>query len=316
MTKQVLLSVPRGFCAGVERAIHIVELALEVHGAPVYVRREIVHNKTVVEGLRPRGAVFVQELNEVPEGAVTIFSAHGVSPAVREEAKAKNLHVIDATCPLVAKVHLELLSFRKRGFTILLIGHEGHEEVEGTMGEAPEVTRLVECVEDVAKIDLPDDTQVAVLTQTTLSLDDTANILAAIKERFPQAETPHADDICYATQNRQHAVKAAVDSCDVFLVLGAENSSNSKRLREVAENSGCTAYLIPDVTELRAEWLSGAKSVGVSAGASAPEELVEQLLERLSDLGFGSAKTVVYAEEDVHFALPPELSQTARTGDR
>ena len=311
MNKQVLLSVPRGFCAGVERAIQIVKLALEIHGAPVYVRREIVHNKTVVDGLKPRGAVFVRELDEVPAGAVTIFSAHGVSPAVRKQAAAKDLRVIDATCPLVAKVHLELLNFQKRGYAILLIGHAGHEEVEGTMGEAPEATQLVECVEDVSRIDLPDDAQIAVLTQTTLSLDDTANILAAIKQRFPQAETPRADDICYATQNRQRAVKATVNNCDVFFILGAENSSNSKRLREVAENSGCDAYLIPKASELQEEWLVDAKSVGVSAGASAPEKLVEQLLMRLEGLGFGSAETIVYAEEDVHFALPPELSQTA-----
>lgn len=315
MDKQVFLSMPRGFCAGVERAIRIVELALEVHGKPVYVRREIVHNKTVVDGLKPRGAVFVQELDEVPDGAVTIFSAHGVSPAVRMQAESRGLQVIDATCPLVAKVHLEVLSFRERGYQILLIGHAGHEEVEGTMGEAPEITQLVESVSDVASLKLQEDAPIAVLTQTTLSLDDTAEILAAIKERFPEARTPRADDICYATQNRQRAVKATVTTCDVFLVLGAENSSNSKRLREVAENSGCAAYLIPDAESLDESWLAEATSVGVSAGASAPEELVSQLLERLKDLGFAGAQAVVYAEEDVHFALPPELSQTAPTGD-
>lgn len=308
---KVNLAEPRGFCAGVERAIRIVELALERFGAPVYVRKEIVHNRTVVDGLKPKGAIFVEELDEVPEGSVAIFSAHGVSPAVREDAKRRKLNVIDATCPLVAKVHIEVLANVKQGTEIILIGHAGHEEVEGTMGEAPDRTHLVETIEDVAKLDFPEGQPLAMVTQTTLSLDDTKEIAEAVKARFPQVRVPKKDDICYATQNRQHAIKKMVPTTDVFLILGAANSSNSVRLKEVALSAGRDAHLIPTAESLDPAWLDGAKSVGVSAGASAPESLVQELLERLAALGYGDTETVVYAEENVVFALPPELSDTA-----
>ena len=313
---KVNLAEPRGFCAGVERAIKIVELALEKFGSPVYVRKEIVHNRTVVEGLKPLGAIFVDELDEVPEGSVTIYSAHGVSPAVRDEAKRRNLRVIDATCPLVAKVHIEVLNYKRKGYKIILIGHDGHEEVEGTMGEAPIDTFLVQDVEDVENLDLPADQKLALVTQTTLSLDDTAEIVAAVKAKFPQVVTPAKDDICYATQNRQQAVKQMAPTTDVFLILGASNSSNSVRLAEVAESAGRRAYLIPDAESLDPKWLVGAKSVGVTAGASAPESLVEGLLARLSTLGYTDKDLVVYAKENVQFPLPPELieSESAASG--
>lgn len=304
---KVNLAEPRGFCAGVERAIRIVELALERFGAPVYVRKEIVHNRTVVDGLKPKGAIFVDELDEVPGGSVTIFSAHGVSPAVVQDAKDRGLHVIDATCPLVAKVHIEVLANVKNGTEIILIGHAGHEEVEGTMGEAPDRTHLVETVEDVEKLDFPADQPLALVTQTTLSLDDTAHITAAVKEKYPQIRIPTKDDICYATQNRQRAIKQMVPTTDVFLVLGAANSSNSLRLKEVAESAGRTAYLIATAEGLDPKWLENVKSVGVSAGASAPESLVVELLERLAGLGYDDTETIVFAQENVEFALPPEL---------
>ena len=305
---EVHLAEPRGFCAGVERAIKIVELALEKFGPPVYVRKEIVHNRTVVDGLKPLGAVFVDELHEVPDESVTIFSAHGVSPAVRSEADRRGLQIIDATCPLVAKVHVEVVGFRRKGYKIVLVGHAGHEEVEGTMGEAPENTFLVQTVDDVAKLDFAPDQSLALVTQTTLSLDDTAEIVAAIRKRFPQIRIPAKDDICYATQNRQQAIKKMVPNVDVFLILGAANSSNSVRLKEVAESAGRTAYLIPDAGALESEWLDGAKSIGVSAGASAPESLVQDLLGKLAEFGFNDSKTVVYAEENVQFPLPAELA--------
>ena len=308
---KVNLAEPRGFCAGVERAIRIVELALERFGAPVFVRKEIVHNQTVVDSLKPKGAVFVNELDEVPEGAVTIFSAHGVSPAVREDAERRNLQVIDATCPLVAKVHIEVLANVRNGTEIILVGHAGHEEVEGTMGEAPDRTHLVETIEDVAKLNFPPDQPLALVTQTTLSLDDTADITAAIQAKYPQIRIPKKDDICYATQNRQHAVKKMVPTTDVFLILGAANSSNSLRLKEVAEGMGRDAYLIATAESLDPSWLEGAGTVGISAGASAPESLVQELLERLATLGYGDTETVVYAQENVEFALPPELTDTA-----
>lgn len=304
---KVNLAEPRGFCAGVERAIRIVELALERFGRPVYVRKEIVHNRTVVDGLKPLGAIFVDELDEVPEGSVTIYSAHGVSPAVREEAIKRRLQVIDATCPLVAKVHIEVLNYRRKGYKIILIGHDGHEEVEGTMGEAPDASYLVQNVEDVKKLEFEPDQKLALVTQTTLSIDDTAAIVAAVKDRFPQVVTPAKDDICYATQNRQQAVKQMAPTTDVFLILGAANSSNSVRLKEVAESHGRPAYLIPDAESLDPKWLVGAKSVGVTAGASAPESLVEGLLRRLASLGYSDKNTVVYATENVQFPLPPEL---------
>jgi 4-hydroxy-3-methylbut-2-en-1-yl diphosphate reductase len=306
---KVHLAEPRGFCAGVERAIDIVELSLAKFGAPVYVRKEIVHNRTVVDGLKPKGAIFVDELDEVPDNSVVVFSAHGVSPAVREDAKRRGLEVIDATCPLVAKVHIEVVNFVRKGYKLLLIGHDGHEEVEGTMGEAPDHTVLVETVEDVEKLDFPPDQKLALVTQTTLSLDDTEQIAAAIKKKFPHVETPSKDDICYATQNRQQAIKKMVPSTDVFLVLGAANSSNSVRLKEVAQAMGRDAYLIATADELDPSWLEGHKTVGVSAGASAPESLVEELLVRLEELGFGDTETIVYAEEDVKFPLPKMLRE-------
>ncbi|MFT7617106.1 MAG: 4-hydroxy-3-methylbut-2-enyl diphosphate reductase [Planctomycetota bacterium] len=308
---KVNLAEPRGFCAGVERAIRIVELALERFGAPVYVRKEIVHNRTVVDGLKPKGAIFVDELDQIPEGSVTIFSAHGVSPAVVQDAKDRGLHVIDATCPLVAKVHIEVLANVKNGTEIILIGHAGHEEVEGTMGEAPGRTHLVETVEDVAKLTFASDKPLALVTQTTLSLDDTAHITAAVKEKYPQIRIPTKDDICYATQNRQHAIKQMVPTTDVFLILGAANSSNSVRLQEVAESAGRTAYLIATAEALDPKWLDNAKTVGVSAGASAPESLVVELLEKLAALGYDDTESIVFAQENVEFALPPELVDTA-----
>ncbi|MCB9832196.1 MAG: 4-hydroxy-3-methylbut-2-enyl diphosphate reductase [Planctomycetes bacterium] len=305
---KVNLAEPRGFCAGVERAIKIVELALERFGAPIYVRKEIVHNRTVVDGLKPKGAIFVDELDEVPSGAVTIFSAHGVSPAVREDAERRGLRVIDATCPLVAKVHIEVQHYVTQGYKILLIGHAGHEEVEGTMGEAPRSSYLIETVEDVDRLDFPPDQKLALVTQTTLSLDDTANVMEAVKRKFPQVRLPAKEDICYATQNRQRAIKQMVPNTDVFLILGASNSSNSLRLREVAVSAGREAYLIPTAESLDPRWLEGKTSVGVSAGASAPESLVEELLERLAALGYGEHHVEVYAEENVEFALPKELA--------
>ena len=305
---KVYLASPRGFCAGVERAIEIVERALDLFNPPVYVRKEIVHNLHVVEGLRRRGAIFVDELDQVPSGAVTIFSAHGVSPAVRDDAVARGLRVIDATCPLVAKVHVEAIRYAKEGYTILMIGHDGHEEVEGTMGEAPERMLLVTSVDDVAKLPLPNDARVAVLTQTTLSVDDTAEILAAIRRRFPTADTPAKDDICYATQNRQSAVKQLAPRCDLVLVIGSDNSSNSQRLKEVAIQHGTRAHLVSDKDGLKTEWFDGVASVLVTAGASAPENLVRELIERLcSDFGGRDVEEAVLIEENVRFALPQEV---------
>jgi 4-hydroxy-3-methylbut-2-enyl diphosphate reductase len=305
---KVYLASPRGFCAGVERAIEIVERALDLFNPPVYVRKEIVHNLHVVEGLRRRGAIFVDELDQVPSGAVTIFSAHGVSPAVRDDASARGLRIIDATCPLVAKVHVEAIRYAKEGYTILMIGHDGHEEVEGTMGEAPERMLLVTSVDDVAKLPLPNDARVAVLTQTTLSVDDTAEILAAIRRRFPTADTPAKDDICYATQNRQSAVKQLAPRCDLVLVIGSDNSSNSQRLKEVAIQHGTRAHLVSDKDGLQPEWFDGVASVLVTAGASAPENLVRELIERLcSDFGGRDVEEAVLIEENVRFALPQEV---------
>ena len=309
---KVNLAEPRGFCAGVERAIRIVELALERFGSPVYVRKEIVHNQTVVDGLKPKGAIFVEELDEVPEGSVTIFSAHGVSPAVRDDAAVRQLKVIDATCPLVAKVHIELLSYVDQGYKIILVGHDGHEEVEGTMGEAPDCTFLVQTVDDIEKLDFEPGQPLALVTQTTLSLDDTAEITDAVKLRFPQVKVPAKEDICYATQNRQRAIKRMVPETDVFLILGAANSSNSLRLKEVAESAGRRAYLIPEATALDPTWLDGVCNVGVSAGASAPENLVQELLERLAELGYADQVVSVYATENVAFALPTELAALTR----
>jgi 4-hydroxy-3-methylbut-2-enyl diphosphate reductase len=307
--KRVVLAAPRGFCAGVVRAIEIVNTVLQLLPPPIYVRKEIVHNRFVVEHLKQRGVIFVNELDEVPDGATVIFSAHGVSPAVREMARKKNLRVIDATCPLVTKVHLEAIRFAQEGYSIILIGHEGHEEVEGTMGEAPHCTYLVQSVEDVERLQVPDPEKVAYLTQTTLSVDDTAEIVAALKRKFPKIVGPRTDDICYATQNRQNAVKALAKQVDVILVIGSQNSSNSQRLKEVAISNGCPAYLIDGAEHIQTEWLIDAESVGVTSGASAPEILVKQVIQRLQELGATEVVELRLTEERVQFAPPPELKE-------
>ncbi|MET4923846.1 4-hydroxy-3-methylbut-2-enyl diphosphate reductase [Streptomyces sp. PSRA5] len=307
--KKVILAEPRGFCAGVRRAIEIVEKALEVHGAPVYVRKEIVHNHYVVGVLKRRGAIFVDSEADVPPGAVCVFSAHGVSPEVRENATARRLDTIDATCPLVSKVHQEARRYARDGRTLLLVGHADHEEVEGTYGEAPDRTVIVESVEDAHALDLPRDTPVAVLTQTTLSMDETAGVVAALNERFDDLRSPADGDICYASTNRQVAVKEIAARSDLVLVVGSRNSSNSVRMVEVALLEGTTAYLVPDVTELDAGWLDGVATIGVSAGASAPELLVDQLLERLDQLGFHDVELSVTTKEDIVFQLPPGLTR-------
>ena len=310
--KKLILLSPRGFCAGVVRAIDVVKIALGLYGAPIYVRKEIVHNRHVVEELRSVGALFVDELDEVPSGARVIFSAHGVSPAVREAAKARGLLVIDATCPLVTKVHLEAIKFARQGYTIVLIGHQGHEEVEGTMGEAPLNMVLVETVDDVDRLEIADPTKVAHLTQTTLSLDETSHVVERLKQRFPLIVGPKTQDICYATENRQVAVKAIAPVCDLLLVVGSRNSSNSRRLVEVCEKSGVPAYLIDDFSELQSAWMPGVKSVAITAGASAPETLVQQLIEGLQHhYGFGAVENVEIKEEDVRFNLPQELAASA-----
>jgi len=307
----VLLAAPRGFCAGVERAIRTVELALDNRAPgdarPVYVRHEIVHNKVVVDDLRSRGAVFVEDTREIPAGATAVFSAHGVSPAVRDEAVARDLATIDATCPLVSRVHAAVLRYAGRGYTILFVGHAGHPEVEGVMGEAPEQVRLVQTLADVERVEVPDPTRVAYSTQTTLSLDDVSVIVEALRRRFPAMVGPQASDVCYATQNRQEAVLALVQKhhADVVLVLGSPNSSNSNRLREVAVGAGARGYLLGTAAELDADWLLGAKRVGVSAGASTPEHLVQGLIERLRALGASEVQTVETSIEDVFFAPPP-----------
>jgi 4-hydroxy-3-methylbut-2-enyl diphosphate reductase len=307
--KKVVLAAPRGFCAGVVRAIEIVNTVLQLLPPPIYVRKEIVHNRFVVERLKQRGVIFVNEIDEVPDGATVIFSAHGVSPAVREMAIRKNLRVIDATCPLVTKVHLEAIRFAQEGYSIILIGHEGHEEVEGTMGEAPHCTYLVQSVEDVERLQVPNPEKVAYLTQTTLSVDDTAEIVAALKRKFPKIVGPRTDDICYATQNRQNAVKALAKQVDVILVIGSQNSSNSQRLKEVAISNGCPAYLIDGAEHIRTEWLIDAESVGVTSGASAPEILVKQVIQRLQELGAKEVVELRLTEERVQFAPPPELKE-------
>lgn len=305
--KKVLLLRPRGFCAGVVRAIDIVKIALEIYGAPIYVRKEIVHNRHVVDELRAMGAIFVNELSEAPEGARVIFSAHGVSPAVREEAKRRNLSVIDATCPLVTKVHLEAVRFAQQGYTILLIGHKDHEEIEGTYGEAPQSTIIIESEADAERVMPPDPDKVCYLTQTTLSLDETRGIIEILERRFPKIAGPKSQDICYATQNRQTAVKAVAPLCELLLVVGSQNSSNSKRLVEVCQRAGVPSYLIDDRRHLKDEWLEGVKTVSVTAGASAPEHLVQELIEALREKGFTSVEEVDIIEEDVRFSLPPEV---------
>jgi 4-hydroxy-3-methylbut-2-enyl diphosphate reductase len=305
---RVLLARPRGYCAGVDRAVITVEKALETYGAPVYVRKEIVHNRYVVEQLRERGAIFVDETDEVPEGALVVFSAHGVSPAVHEEAAARNLRTIDATCPLVTKVHQEARRFAKTDYDILLIGHSGHEEVDGTTGEAPDNVQLVDKAEDVDKVTVRDPDKVVWLSQTTLSVDETMERVDALRERFPLLQNPPSDDICYATSNRQVAVKAMAPECDVVLVVGSENSSNSKRLVEVAVQAGArTSYLVDYATEIDESWLAGAGTVGVTSGASVPEVLVQQVLGFLAERGWTDVQEVTTANEKLAFALPREL---------
>ena len=300
----VLLAAPRGYCAGVERAVDAVERALHKHGAPVYVRKQIVHNLHVVKDLERKGAVFVEEETEVPEGAVVVLSAHGVAPTVYEGAADRGLRVIDATCPLVTKVHLEARRFANDGRTILLIGHAGHEEVAGTTGQAPERTILVQTAEEAASVEVPDPENVSYLTQTTLSVDETAEILRVLRDRFPAIEGPPREDICYATQNRQDAVKEIAGRADVVLVIGSRNSSNSNRLAEVARDLGARAYLVDDETEVDPSWLDGARTIGVTSGASAPEWLVERMLSFLAGLGFDDVQQVPVAEEGVRFSLP------------
>jgi len=301
---EVLLAKPRGFCAGVDRAIAIVERALALHGAPIYVRHEIVHNKFVVEDLRAKGAVFVEELDEVPSGATVIFSAHGVSLDVRKEADARGLRVFDATCPLVTKVHVEVSKMRDAGREVVMIGHEGHPEAEGTMGQSDTGMYLVETEDDVAKLNVSDPGKLAYVTQTTLSMDDAARIVAALKARFPAIVGPKKDDICYATQNRQDAVKIMAPRCDVVIVVGSPNSSNSNRLREVARNLGRDAYLVDNVDELKPEWIHGKRSIGVTAGASAPEVLVHDVILRLQEMGATRVRELEGIDERVTFPLP------------
>jgi 4-hydroxy-3-methylbut-2-enyl diphosphate reductase len=305
--KKIFLLKPRGFCAGVVRAIDVVKIALDLYGPPVYVRKEIVHNKHVVDELREAGAIFVEELSEVPEGGRAIFSAHGVAPSVRREAKDRNLDVIDATCPLVTKVHLEAVRFARDGYSIVLIGHKDHDEVIGTLGEVPECSYLVETVEDVDNLELPDPTRVRYLTQTTLSLDETRDIIRRLEERYPLIEGPHSQDICYATENRQMAVKAISEVIDALLVVGSQNSSNSKRLVEVGANFGVRSYLVNDRGDVDALWLDGVKNVGVTAGASAPEHLVQELMDFLREQGFRQLEEIELVDEDVRFSLPAEL---------
>src|SRR3984957_6433205 len=297
--KKIYLLKPRGFCAGVVRAIDVVKIALNLYGRPVYVRKEIVHNKHVVDELRELGAVFVEELSEVPEGGRAIFSAHGVSPEVRREGKIRHLAIIDATCPLVTKVHLEAVKFAKAGDTIVLIGHKNHDEVIGTLGEAPSKMILVESVADVDALTIEDPSRVAYLTQTTLSLDETKDIVARLQERFPMIRGPKSQDICYATENRQMAVKGVAQFCDLLLVVGSANSSNSKRLVEVGQNYGVQAFLVNDWSDVDPAWLMGAKNVGVTAGASAPEHLVEQIVAALRNEGYSQLEEVEMVEEDV-----------------
>jgi 4-hydroxy-3-methylbut-2-enyl diphosphate reductase len=310
--KKIFLLKPRGFCAGVVRAIDVVKIALDLYGPPVYVRKEIVHNKHVVDELRQAGAIFVEELHEVPAGARAIFSAHGVAPAVRKEAKDRRLDVIDATCPLVTKVHLEAARFARDGYSIVLIGHKDHDEVIGTLGEVPKATYLVETVEDVDRLELPNPGRVRYLTQTTLSLDETRDIIERLKQRFPLIQGPPAQDICYATQNRQMAVKAIAEVVDLLLVVGSENSSNSKRLVEVGTNFGVRSYLVNDRGDVDRAWLASVTNVGVTAGASAPEHLVEELIGFLREDGFRQMEEVEMVDEDVRFSLPSELMVSLR----
>jgi 4-hydroxy-3-methylbut-2-enyl diphosphate reductase len=308
---KVLLANPRGFCAGVDRAINIVEQALERFGAPIYVRHEVVHNKFVVDELKAKGAVFIEELDEVPSGSTVVFSAHGVSKAIRAEAEARGLRVFDATCPLVTKVHVEVDKLRARDREIIMIGHRGHPEVEGTMGQSESGMYLVETPEDVDRLQVSDPHKLAYVTQTTLSLDDAARVIAALKQRFPDIAAPKSDDICYATQNRQDAVKALSRDCDLVIVVGSPNSSNSNRLREVAQNQGVEAYMVDTAAQLQPEWLSGKQRVGVTAGASAPEVLVKEVIAKLAELGAGEVRELDGIVENVVFPLPKNLNLAA-----
>ncbi len=307
--EKLLLAAPRGYCAGVDRAVQTVERALELYGAPVYVRKEIVHNKFVVEQLRDRGAVFVESEAEVPEGATVVFSAHGVSPAVHAGARERRLDTIDATCPLVTKVHVEAKKFAADGYTIVLIGHAGHEEVEGTMGEAPESIVLVESEEDVDRLEVPDPSRIAYISQTTLSVDETRSIINRLRQRFPAIVGPRTDDICYATTNRQAAVKQLAVQCDLVLVIGSRNSSNSNRLVEVAREHGADSHLIDNETEVREEWLADKRVVGITSGASAPESLVQRLVESFKVRGTTDVQELEVVQEDVRFMLPKVIRQ-------
>jgi 4-hydroxy-3-methylbut-2-enyl diphosphate reductase len=307
--QKLLLAAPRGYCAGVDRAVQTVERALDLHGPPVYVRKQIVHNKHVVELLSERGAVFVDDVREVPEGALTVFSAHGVAPSVRTAALERKLETIDATCPLVTKVHREAVHFAEDGYTVVLVGHAGHEEVEGTTGEAPEHIVLVENEQDVDALVVDDPERVAYVTQTTLSVDETSAIVARLHERFPRIVGPRTDDICYATTNRQAAVKQMAGDCDLMLVIGSRNSSNSVRLVEVAHDCGTEAYLIDHAGEVREEWLAGKRVVGVSSGASAPDDLVQDLLDFFRARGVSDVSEVHVVREDVRFMLPKQIRE-------
>jgi 4-hydroxy-3-methylbut-2-en-1-yl diphosphate reductase len=311
--KRVLLLKPRGFCAGVVRAIDIVRIALETFGAPIYVRKEIVHNRFVVNELAEKGAIFVDHIHEVPEGARVIYSAHGVSPAVRDQSKERKLKVIDATCPLVTKVHVEAVKFARQGYSLVLIGHRDHDEIEGTLGEAPDVTQVVSSVAEVRTLEVPDPEHVAYLTQTTLSLDESHDIIQALKLKFPKIVGPHSQDICYATENRQVAVKNVAHSADLVLVVGSNNSSNSNRLVEVSRNLGTMGHLIDNAEAINPEWLIGVKNVAVTAGASAPEILVEGVISYLKENGFGTVDEVEVMPENVRFGLPPEIVQAIQS---
>ncbi|MHB1469031.1 MAG: 4-hydroxy-3-methylbut-2-enyl diphosphate reductase [Solirubrobacteraceae bacterium] len=312
--KRVLLAAPRGYCAGVDRAVQTVEHALAMHGPPVYVRKEIVHNKNVVAELRKQGAVFVESETEVPEGELTVFSAHGVAPSVRENAQDRHLQTIDATCPLVTKVHVEARRFAEKGYTIVLVGHDGHEEVEGTMGEAPAQMVLVESEEDVQSLELEDPTRVAYITQTTLSVGETASIVAALKERFPEIVGPRTDDICYATTNRQAAVRRMAGECDLVLVVGSGNSSNSVRLVEVARDCGTQAYLVDSAAEVDEGWLDGVEVLGITSGASAPEHLVQELVGFFRERGVTDVSEVDAVREDVRFMMPKQIREAVASG--
>ena len=307
---KIILANPRGFCAGVDRAISIVELALEIHGAPIYVRHEVVHNRFVVNGLRDRGAIFVEELSEVPDGAIVIFSAHGVSQAVRQEAKDRNLKIFDATCPLVTKVHMQVARASRKGTKAILIGHKGHPEVEGTMGQYSNEDGgifLIEKVEDIARLPMQENDDLTFMTQTTLSLDDTAETIAALKEKYPAIQGPHKNDICYATTNRQEAVRELAKLSDLVLVVGSKNSSNSNRLAELASRMGVKSQLLDDPSDIQADWFNDVKTVGITAGASAPEELVQSIISRLKEFGANTIEELQGLEENMFFEVPKEL---------